>query len=59
MERIFWAECPHCHGRFYCNHQELRHSGQRLFCPFCRTRFVPEAAASLDDRLPPGAAQET
>ena len=50
MERIFWAECPGCHGRFYCNYGEMRHAGVKLECPFCRKHFLPEGAASLDER---------
>jgi hypothetical protein len=53
MEQIFWAECPQCHGRFYCNHQDMRSSDVRLMCPFCRTGFLPEDAASLDERTEP------
>jgi hypothetical protein len=50
MERIFWAECCHCHGKFYCSHRELRHSGAKLMCPFCRHQFLPAEATSLDER---------
>ncbi|OFZ99407.1 MAG: hypothetical protein A3H35_19130 [Betaproteobacteria bacterium RIFCSPLOWO2_02_FULL_62_17] len=50
MERIFWAECPHCRGRFYCNHGEMRHAGVELECPFCAAKFLPEQAAALDER---------
>ncbi len=49
MERIFWVECPTCHGRFYCNYDELRHAGVPLFCPFCHARFLPEQAAWLSE----------
>ncbi len=51
MERVFWVECPSCHGKFYCNYDEMRHSGIKLQCPSCRSRFLPEAAASLDERV--------
>jgi hypothetical protein len=50
MERIFWAECPGCRGRFYANYGEMRHSGVKLECPFCQKQFLPEQAASLDER---------
>jgi len=50
MERIFWVECPGCHKSFYCNHGEMRHAGIKLFCPFCRARFLPGEAAALDER---------
>jgi hypothetical protein len=50
MERIFWAECCGCHGKFYGNYRELRHTGVKLMCPFCRREFLPEEPASLDDR---------
>jgi hypothetical protein len=50
MERIFWAECCKCHGRFYCSYREMRHTGVKLMCPFCRAKFLPEEAASIDDR---------
>lgn len=50
MERIFWAECCKCHGKFYCSYREMRHTGVKLMCPFCRSEFLPEDAASIDDR---------
>jgi predicted Zn finger-like uncharacterized protein len=50
MERIFWAECPHCRTKFYCNYGELRHSGIKLACPSCKARFLPSESASLDER---------
>jgi hypothetical protein len=50
MERIFWAQCPKCSGRFYCNYGELRHAGVKLECPFCEAKFLPEEAKSLDER---------
>ncbi len=53
MERIFWVECPHCHGKFYCNYAELRHAGIKLVCPFCQAGFLPDEAAALDDRPEP------
>jgi len=53
MERIFWAECPTCRGKFYCSHRELRHAGVKLLCPFCHARFLPDDAASLDERDQP------
>ena len=55
MERIFWVECPDCHGKFYCNYDEMRHAGVNLHCPSCDSRFLPEGAASLDDRNDPRA----
>jgi hypothetical protein len=55
MERVFWVECPTCHGRFYGNYDELRHAGIALFCPFCHARFLPDQAAWLDDRPDPTA----
>lgn len=53
MERIFWAECPQCHESFYANYNEMRETGVKLYCPFCRHRFLPEEAASLDERAKP------
>jgi hypothetical protein len=50
MERIFWAQCPKCSGRFYANYGELRHAGVELECPFCEARFLPAEASSLDER---------
>jgi uncharacterized Zn ribbon protein len=50
MEKIFWVECPECHGKFYCNHQDMRHTSIKLFCPSCRTRFSPHEASMLDER---------
>lgn len=49
MERIFWVECCKCHGKFYCDYV-LRHAGLQLICPFCQEKFLPEEAASLDER---------
>jgi len=49
MERIFWVECPECHGKFYC-YYELRHSKIELFCPYCHTSFLDEASPWIDDR---------
>lgn len=51
MERIFWVECPQCKGKFYCNHKEMRAAGVKCFCPFCQARFLPDEAASLDERV--------
>jgi hypothetical protein len=53
MERVFWVACPDCQGRFYGNYDELRHARIALFCPYCHARFLPEAAAWLDDRPDP------
>jgi hypothetical protein len=50
MERVFWVDCPTCGGRFYANHADMRRSGVPLMCPTCRTRFLPEEAAALDER---------
>jgi hypothetical protein len=54
MERIFWAECCGCHGKFYGSYRELRHTGVKLMCPFCRREFLPRrgglARQSLDRR---------
>jgi hypothetical protein len=50
MEKIFWVSCPQCSTAFYANHRELRHTGLPLLCPQCHARFLPEEAASLDDR---------
>lgn len=49
VERIFWVECPQCHGRFYCDY-ELRYSKYELYCPYCNTTFLPEASPWIDDR---------
>jgi len=57
MERIFWVECPQCRGSFYCNHKETRHAQVKLFCPFCRARFLPDEAAFLDERCDEGGTQ--
>ena len=50
MERVFWAECPKCRGKFYCHYGEMRHAGVALECPFCETKFPPDEARSLDER---------
>lgn len=50
MERLFMAECPECHEKFACHYEEMRHAKVKLFCPACRHRFMPEEAASLDER---------
>ncbi|MDE3074067.1 MAG: hypothetical protein KGJ86_01445 [Chloroflexota bacterium] len=49
MERIFWVECAECHGKFYCDYA-LRHAGLKLICPYCANKFLPEQAASIDER---------
>ena len=53
MEKIFWVECPECRGKFYCNHQDMRRTSIKLFCPFCRARFSPQEASMLDEREKP------
>lgn len=53
MEKIFWVECPECHGKFYCNRQDMRQTSVKLFCPFCRTRFSSQEATMLDEREKP------
>ena len=58
MERVFWVECPDCHEKFYCNYREMRHAGVKLMCPSCRARFLPDDAASLDERDTPPAGQK-
>ena len=49
MERIFWVECGQCHGKFYCDYT-LRNAGLQLICPYCKNKFLPDQAASLDER---------
>lgn len=49
MNRVFWAECPQCAGRFVIS-WELRHSIYKLFCPFCRNRFAADDATWRDER---------
>ncbi len=49
MERIFWTECPECHGKFYCDY-ELRFAGYKLQCPFCGELFEVERSPWIDDR---------
>ena len=49
MDRIFWVECPACHGRFYCD-WTLRHAARQLICPRCQRRFLPAEAAWIDER---------
>jgi predicted Zn finger-like uncharacterized protein len=51
MERIFWVVCPECGSRFYCNYGELRHARVKLMCPSCHSRFLPDEAAALDERV--------
>jgi len=53
MEKIFWVQCPGCQGKFYCNHQDMRHTTTKLFCPFCRTRFSPQEAVTIYEREKP------
>ena len=50
MERIFWVECAHCRGSFYCNYGEMRNAGVKLECPFCDAKFLPDEAKSIDER---------
>ncbi len=49
MDRIFWVECPECHGRYYCDY-ELRHAGLELICPYCQRAFKVEESPYIDDR---------
>lgn len=49
MKRLFMAGCPDCRRSFVVD-WELRHGPWRLICPFCQTRFLPDEAASLDER---------
>jgi len=50
MNRVFWATCPACLKPFVVSWQ-LRHAGVQLICPFCSRRFLPDEAASLDERF--------
>ena len=59
MELVFWAECPKCRGSFYCNYGEMRHAGVKLECPFCEATFLPDEAASLDERDEPPASHDS
>ncbi|GAB6173890.1 hypothetical protein JCM15765_33680 [Paradesulfitobacterium aromaticivorans] len=49
MDRIFWIECPDCHGKFYCDY-ELRHAGIELECPFCHKQFRVDDGPWIDER---------
>lgn len=49
MDRIFWIECPDCHGKFYCDY-ELRHAGIELVCPFCHKQFRVDDGPWIDER---------
>jgi uncharacterized Zn-finger protein len=49
-KRIFGAQCPHCSKNFVVD-WELRNAGIKLICPFCAQRFLPDDAASLDERV--------
>ena len=49
MPRVFAVTCPEC-GRGFVVAWELRHAGVPLRCSGCRTEFLPEEAASLDER---------
>jgi uncharacterized protein YbaR (Trm112 family) len=53
MERIFWVRCPHCAGRFYVNHLEMRVALIDLFCPTCRARFPVTDSVITDEREKP------
>jgi hypothetical protein len=52
VNRVFWATCPSCVKAFIVN-WELRNAGRQLICPFCARRFLPDEAASLDERYVP------
>jgi hypothetical protein len=52
MERLFMAGCPICHQSFACHYEEMRRAKVKLFCPSCHHRFMPDEAASLDERWP-------
>lgn len=49
MDRVFWVECPECHGKHYCD-WPLRHAGLKCICPYCKKEYLPDEAAWIDDR---------
>ena len=50
QKRIFAATCPSCRRAFVVDWQ-LRYAAIKLICPFCSTRFLPDDAAELDERV--------
>ncbi len=49
MTRIFWVTCPRCGDRFYCHHQDLRHTDWKLRCPYCGNEFAQEESPRLEE----------
>jgi predicted Zn finger-like uncharacterized protein len=49
MTRIFWVTCPRCRERFYCHHQDLRHTTWKLRCPYCELEFAQEEALEIHE----------
>ena len=48
-DNIFWVKCPRCGRRFYCD-RELRNSDIKLWCPFCRNKFLEKESPEIFDR---------
>lgn len=48
MEKVFWATCPECSGRFLCD-MELRHSDYELICPFCQNEFLDSESREIQE----------
>lgn len=49
MVKIFWVTCPECQNKFYCHYKDLRHSGEKLHCPYCDNWFTEEEATNIYD----------
>jgi hypothetical protein len=51
MYRIFFVTCPTCTHPFSVDYA-IRFADVLLECPYCRTKFAVDEAASLDERWP-------
>lgn len=49
IERIFWAKCPKCEDKFYCDYA-LRFAQVKLICPYCANEFAVAESPEIDDR---------
>ena len=47
MVKHFDPSCPKCSRRFHVHHEDLRHAGVQLLCPYCGERFFVEQATSI------------
>ncbi len=47
MVKHFDPACPKCEKKFHVHHEDLRHAGIKLLCPYCGEQFHVDEAASV------------